>query len=118
MPIIVPAIATGFADRLRVQPEDALEAFAEAEIIGGRPWIFAADDDTARFRQHVATGLEIQPAAADIFIVGSARTGFSLDPETYFVPFQDRSDVDVAVVHAEMFDRAWQTMLRWDYLTM
>jgi hypothetical protein len=116
--IPVPPIAAGFAERLRARPLDELGAFAEAEIHSGRPYIFAADGDTAAFQAHVAGALGIPDAAGDVLIVGSARTGFSLDPDRAFEPFGEGSDIDVAVVHSGLFDRAWQAMLGWDYLTM
>jgi hypothetical protein len=114
---ISPA-ASGFSIRLRERPVDQLEAFAEAEIMSGLPCIFARDADLVRFREYVAAALGISDAASDIFIVGSARTGFSLDPDRCFVPFQERSDIDVVVVHEALFDEAWRTMLAWDYLTI
>lgn len=118
MAIPIPAAASGFALRLREQSPDALETFAETEIMTGRPLIFSSDEDTTRFQEYVATALGIAAAAPDVLIVGSARTGFSLDPDRYFQPFQETSDIDVAVVHAGLFDEAWRTMLAWDYLTI
>jgi hypothetical protein len=44
--------------------------------------------------------------------------GFSLNPDRALQPFQAASDIDIAVVHAGLFDHAWHTMLAWDYLTM
>jgi hypothetical protein len=118
MPIPIPEVASGFAERLRAHDLDALDAFADAEIMTGRPLIFAADADNARFQETVATELGIADAAADVLIIGSARMGFSLDPDRAFQPFKDASDIDVVVVHAKLFDEAWRTMLAWDYLTI
>jgi hypothetical protein len=95
-----------------------LETLAEAELMTGRPFIFSNDADTARFQETVATALGIPPETSDICIVGSARTGFSLDPDRFGAPFRQTSDIDVAVVHSGLFDEVWRTMLAWDYLTM
>ncbi len=81
MAIQIPGFATAFAHRLRQHPVEALDAFAEAEIMAGRPIIFGADADTARFQSTVATSLGIAGAGDDVLVVGSARTGFSLDPD-------------------------------------
>lgn len=84
----------------------------------GLPSIFASDEDTVRFQEHVATALGVPNVASGVLIVGSAKTGFSLDPDNYFVPFRAKSDIDIVVVHEGLFDEAWHTMLAWDYLTI
>ena len=110
--------AKAFSIRLRAQSNDHLAEFAESEIMTGRPFIFSSPDDNNRFQTYIAEALEIPDLSADILIVGSARTGFSLDPDNYFLPFRETSDIDVAVISERMFDDAWHTMLAWDYQTM
>ena len=110
--------AREFSRRLLEHATDDLEAFAEAEILSGVPFIFSSDDDSARFRRYVAMSLETAEAETEVLIIGSARTGFSLDPDDYFVPFRPASDIDVVVVHTALFDDAWRKMLEWDYLTL
>jgi hypothetical protein len=114
----MPPSSEDFLRRLREHPEDGLEAFAEAEIMSGLPFIFANEGEMTRFQKYVADALGISKFATDVFLVGSAKTGFSLDPEQVSQPFQAASDIDVVVVHADLFDEAWGTMLGWDYLTM
>jgi hypothetical protein len=109
---------SGFSRRLCERPIDQLEAFAETEIMSGLPAIFTCDEDTVRFQEYVAAALGVSTAASDVLIVGSAKTGFSLDPDRYFVPFHENSDLDIVVVHEGLFDEAWRTMLAWDYLTI
>lgn len=110
--------AKGFSARLRAQHNDQLAAFAESEIMTGLPFIFSSTDDHNHFQTYIAEALDMPGASADVLIVGSARTGFSLDPDNYFVPFRETSDIDVAVINKRMFDDAWDTMLAWDYRTM
>jgi len=86
--------------------------------MSGRPAIFNSDEDTVRFQEHISSSLGVAEAAKDVLIVGSAKTGFSLDPDRYFGPFRDKSDIDIVVVHQGLFDEAWRNMLAWDYLTM
>ena len=107
----ISSAANEFATRLCQSAVDQLEAFAEVEIMSGLPVIFAHDEDTARFQRCVAGALGVSNAASDVLIVGSAKTGFSLDPDRYFVPFQEASDIDIAVVHEGLFDDVWRTML-------
>lgn len=114
----VPPPAGRFSKRLCEHPANQLEAFAEIELMSGLPFIFACDEDMARFQEHVANALGVPDAAPDVFIVGSAKMGFSLSPDSYFEPFREMSDIDIAVVHEGLFDETWRTMLAWDYLTI
>jgi hypothetical protein len=107
-----------FSKRLRGHSNDEMVAFAEIEIMSGRPFIFRQDEDMSRFQQHIANALQVEDGSSDILIVGSAKTGFSLDPDNYFVPFRETSDIDVAVINESLFDWTWHTMLAWDYLTI
>ena len=59
MAIPIPAAASGFAQRLRERSPDALQTLRVTEIMGGRPFIFATDDDMSRFQQYVATALGV-----------------------------------------------------------
>ena len=55
-------------------------------------------------------------APTDVVIVGSAKLGFTLVKKTKkdrpirppYSPFSDESDVDVAIVSAELFDKYWK----------
>ncbi|MBP1472993.1 hypothetical protein J7I44_01695 [Frateuria sp. MAH-13] len=42
-----------------------------------------------------------------VYIVGSAKLGFSPKPGQYFKPFSDQSDVDIAIVCPDLFSRIW-----------
>ena len=52
----------------------------------------------------------------DVFIVGSAKMGFSLDPDKFPAAFKKKGgDVDVVVISEELFDRFWEVFLAWHY---
>lgn len=46
-------------------------------------------------------------ANRDVFLVGSAKLGFSIAPHKRFRPFGDESDLDLAIVSPELFHRVW-----------
>lgn len=46
-------------------------------------------------------------AQDQIFIVGSAKLGFSIAPEKRFREFNDSSDIDVAIVCPELYLKIW-----------
>jgi hypothetical protein len=64
-------------------------------------------------KSHLSKQLKVRPQ--EVGVVGSAKTGFSLDPNAFPRPFHDGSDIDVIVVSSELFDRVWHTILSWHY---
>jgi hypothetical protein len=91
-----------------------LPEIVHQHILTGLPYAFRnspADFDT--LRNHLSGRLRVAQAA--IRIVGSARTGFSLDPYGFPRPFGRASDLDVIVVSQELFDHIWFTLLDWNY---
>ncbi|MDQ8200509.1 hypothetical protein QEH56_20250 [Pelagicoccus enzymogenes] len=44
----------------------------------------------------------------DVVVVGSANLGFSIKPTKRYVPFGDDSDIDIAIVSRELFERVWR----------
>jgi hypothetical protein len=78
------------------------------------PWYFRDDPDLFdEFRQHFVRGLDIGPDA--LCVIGSARTGFAVSPDAFPRPFHQGSDLDVAIVSAELFDIAWLSMVKWGH---
>lgn len=51
---------------------------------------------------------EFQVHPSSIVVVGSTRTGFSLNPKRRLRPVRRRSDIDVAIVSADLFDDLWE----------
>lgn len=43
----------------------------------------------------------------EVFVVGSAKLGFSIAPHKRYADFHDRSDVDVAIVSRGLFESVW-----------
>jgi hypothetical protein len=83
----------------------------EELLITGVPFAFRdspADYDTLRATLGAALHLSVDAMT----VVGSGRIGFSLSPEKYGAPFLPESDLDVAVISAELFDIAWFDLLR------
>jgi hypothetical protein len=61
------------------------------------------------FRDGLISDLGI--GRADIRVVGSGRFGFSLKPEYNLRRFRDKSDIDVLIVNASLFDQLWVALL-------
>jgi hypothetical protein len=91
-----------------------LAQLVEEHILQGAPYVFRGDVDALHLlRSHLVTELGVRPE--NVLVVGSARTGFSLNPANYPRPFSGESDIDVAVVDQFIFDEAWHTLLKWNY---
>ncbi len=64
---------------------------------------FAFDDDHQyRLRQSVANFFDID--YSQTFMVGSAKLGFSIKPGRRFMPFYDKSDIDIVLVCTHLFE--------------
>lgn len=65
------------------------------------------DDPTyALLRSHAGRSLSVSPNR-DVYLVGSAKLGFSIKPRRRYGLFGDESDVDLAVVSPAAYERLW-----------
>jgi hypothetical protein len=104
--------AAQFANLLLSRP---LEEVVQAHVFDGEVFAFRGAPTALDVLQgRLAGALAVR--AQDVRVVGSAKIGFSLDPNAFPRQFSDSSDVDVAVVSADLFDAAWNTVLDWHYL--
>ena len=65
-----------------------------------------------RLRQTVTDFLQVD--YSQVFMVGSAKLGFSIKPKRRFQPFYDRSDIDIVVVCRELFEEIWREVFRFE----
>jgi hypothetical protein len=87
---------------------------ADEYIIGGDPFVFRDEpDDFSLLQAHLCESLGTD--RLEVAIVGSAKTGFSLNPNHYGVHFSAKSDIDVAVINEDLFDTIWHCVLDWHY---
>ena len=90
--------------------DEALDSLVEELLFSGIPAVF--EGSPSRFNQMkrtIANKLDID--LDSVTVVGSARTGFSLDPQRFPSEFNDRSDIDVVVVSDYLFDVSWIDIL-------
>lgn len=115
----MPASAQRSIDEVLAELRDTrdLVHFVNMEIFELIPVLWNERHDAyARWKRRLASVLDVDPAG--LVVVGSAALGVSLNPSKNFRPFQDDSDVDLAVVDARHFDVAWRhlrTMSRDQY---
>lgn len=74
------------------------------------PYVFQPKPATwDSFRDELVSLLGV--SRADVRVVGSGRFGFSLKPWNNFKSFRDKSDIDVVMVNANLFDQLWLALL-------
>ena len=82
-------------------------------IIEKTPYIFGNDRSLhLRIKHKLSNILNVD--SCSIIIVGSAGTGFSLNPNKGFKTFDESSDIDIAIVSSYYFEIAWQTIINVD----
>ena len=79
-------------------------------IFAGLPYFCSGQPELHdQMIDRITNGLGV--GAADVCVVGSASIGFSLAPQKFGTPFSERSDIDVVVVSADLFDQSWLDIL-------
>ena len=62
--------------------------------------------DYFNLRSEVAKKFGLHPN--EVFVVGSAKLGFSLAPKNRYRAFCDDSDIDIALVSSTLFEKYWR----------
>lgn len=92
----------------------AVEDVAQEQVLQGPVYAFSSrPGDLDVLRRHLVTRLKVSNER--IVVVGSAKTGFSLSPDSFPRAFGSASDIDVVVVDEALFDFCWATCLRYFY---
>ncbi len=83
------------------------DEFVSNFILDRVPELFGNDRvKYVAWKHDLADGLQVDPYC--VVLVGSACTGFSLNPDKNFGEFTAESDLDVAVISDRHFDEAWR----------
>ena len=91
-----------------------LDEIVREYIFKGLPYVFRDTPELMKaLRNHLCNDLEI--SGESTIVIGSAKIGFSLSPDTVFRQFSEESDIDVLVVDERIFDNIWNIVLRWHY---
>ena len=85
------------------------DIFISKWIMECTPIIFNEDKKMFYDWKHkLATEIQVDPR--DIIITGSASIGCSLNPNKNFKLFNEKSDIDVAIISNHYFDMAWHEL--------
>ncbi len=91
-----------------------LAVIAQQHIFAGLPYVFRDEPESNDMLVgHLCDAMDV--SQQNVVIVGSAKVGFSLNPDVFPRAFSETSDIDVIVVSEDLFDRIWMTLLEWHY---
>src|SRR3990172_299321 len=89
-----------------------LPDIVQDHIFGGDSWAFRENPADYRLLiTHLQERLSL--SKGNLAIVGSAKLGYSVSPETFGTPFSEFSDIDVIVIDRERFEEIWKVLLDW-----
>jgi hypothetical protein len=99
-----------FREFRKVIEKEGLEAAVNSLILQGSAYYFKGDDERYfHFKNLLSKKLKVH--ANNIEIIGSAKLGFSLNQERLGEPFDEDSDIDVAVISDIIFERVWSELI-------
>ena len=91
-----------------------LHDVVQEHIFDGESWAFRETPaDGHLLISHLQARLSLPPG--DIVIVGSAKLGYSISPDTFGRAFSEFSDIDVIVIDHGRFEEIWKVLLDWRY---
>jgi hypothetical protein len=91
-----------------------LDEVVKEFVFKGDPYVFLDRPqafDKLKSRLCASLGL----SESNVLIIGSAKMGFSLSPDSFPRPFLTTSDIDVLIVDEQLYDRCWLAILKWHY---
>lgn len=85
----------------------SVQTFLHERVLSGSSRILEPHQQAA-IRAQIADRFDVH--ANKVIIVGSAKLGYSVSPGKSLRPFGDTSDVDVAIVSPQLFEKYWLEM--------
>jgi len=93
--------------------KESLSRVLNKYILGGDPICFPSNKNLIfALKENISTYFDIHPKMIEI--VGSAKLGISLSEDRFGGRYNKNSDIDMAVVSIELFDMAWNELMKLD----
>jgi hypothetical protein len=92
---------------------EPLDELVQTHVFGGDVFAFQGHPAALQqVRSHFVRSLHVGEPE-NVVVVGSAKTGLSLSPDSFLRAFSAESDVDVVIVDERLFDDCWSAIRRW-----
>jgi predicted nucleotidyltransferase len=83
------------------------KTIVQKHIVHGTPYIFKDDEDKYfDLKRKVASNFSEH--YTNIYMVGSAKLGFSIAPRKLWKPFDMDSDIDIVIISPKLFELLWE----------
>lgn len=97
-----------FIDFLKDE-KNTVERIMNKYLLFGIPYIYRNDENRYfELKEEISNHFKIQQT--QVYIVGSAKLGFSISPSKMFRELNDDSDIDVAIIDNKLFDEYWKNL--------
>jgi len=90
----------------------------EKHIVFGIPYVFNNNEHLYYSLKREIKNFFNLSWVNSIIMVGSAKMGFSINPDNNFRDIQDDSDIDMVVVDEHLFDSYWMKLFEFDIKMM
>lgn len=92
---------------------NSLDKIIDKYLLFGTPYIFKDDENKFyELKNEIAGFLKV--SQTNIFVVGSAKLGFSIAPEKRYKHFNEDSDIDIAIIDGATFLRYWKILYEYN----
>ena len=92
---------------------NSLEKIIDKYLLFGTPYFFKDDENKFyELKNEIAGFLKV--SQTNIFVVGSAKLGFSIAPEKRYQHFNEDSDIDIAIIDGATFLRYWKILYEYN----
>lgn len=89
------------------------EILIEKYLLNGNTYIFR-DNENNYFKLKKIISDKFQVSTTNVFMVGSAKLGFSISPKKLWKPLNDESDIDMAIISDKLYDIFWKQLLEFN----
>lgn len=92
---------------------NSYEKIIDKYLLFGTPYVFNDDEDKFyEFKSEIANFFNV--SQTNIFVVGSAKLGFSIAPQKRYTLFNLDSDIDIAIIDGTLFLSYWKKLYKYN----
>lgn len=92
---------------------NSLDKIIDKYLLFGTPYIFKDDENKFYELKNEIAGF-FKVSQTKIFVVGSAKLGFSIAPKKRYTHFNEDSDIDIAIIDGATFLRYWKILYEYN----
>ncbi len=95
------------SDLEQYDDEEMIQKYFEHSLV---PAVMS-EDDYFQLKKEIANHFTLHPS--EVIMVGSAKLGFTIKPQSKYRKFGDSSDIDIAIISEELFENIWRAVFEY-----